>query len=150
MTRRRMAAVAALAALALGGCTSSPPEGTASLLDVPAHGEVLFLTQNAVPDGFMEALFVGRVIADAAGCLRLDGPDPATVVWPFRFILDPRGRVLDSLGTEIGRIGGSFRLGGGEVTLHAGIAMSEAVKQVAEARCPGRFWIVGEIPSQTG
>jgi hypothetical protein len=126
-------------------CSSPTQQSASSVVDVAGEGSVLFVAQNAIPNSFMDALFVGRVVADGDGCLRLDGPDPATVVWPFRFSLDGQGRVLDSLGVEIGRIGESFSLGGGEVVLHDGIAMSQADKQLAEASCPGRFWIVGDV-----
>ena len=98
----------------------------------------------------MDALFQGRVVTDAAGCIRLDSPPPdaGTVVWPFGFTLAREGRVLsvrDAAGREVGRIGGSFRFGGGHVPfLHEGTGFSAAERARAEARCPGTFWIVGE------
>ncbi|MGH7539896.1 MAG: hypothetical protein ACRELC_02750 [Gemmatimonadota bacterium] len=97
----------------------------------------------------MEALFVGRVIRDPAGCLRLETPDQHTVVWPFGFRLVPADgglAVRDADGQAVGRIGGDFRLGDGEVPfLHEGLALPEAERRAAETRCPGRYWIVGDV-----
>lgn len=103
-------------------------------------GEVLFLTQGAPATFVMDALFEGRVVVDDAGCVRLDGPDPATVVWPYRFTLE--GNTVHAAdGRIVGRLGGSFRLGGGEVPTLAGGDWQSALD-----RCPGRFWIVGDVP----
>jgi hypothetical protein len=80
------------------------------------------------------------------GCLRLDTPDTHTVIWPKGFDLGADLRVRDDRGAVVGRIGGAFRLGGGEVpSLHDGIPLSEADRVRAGSRCPGRFWIVGEV-----
>lgn len=129
----------------LGSCSDS-----GNLTRAPDAVETLFLAQNVVPNATMEALFQGRIIRDRAGCLRLQAPDDATVVWPKGFTLRNRSgelAVLDSKGRKVGRIGGAFRLGGGEVPLlHDGIGLSSAARRQAEARCPGRYWIVGTIP----
>jgi hypothetical protein len=112
-------------------------------------GEILFLTSSEPATAHMQALWDGRVSADAAGCLRLDGPDRHTVVWPHGFQLREQGStiaVTDAGGRLVGTIGGSFRFGGGEMpTLHEGIALSAVDRQAVIRRCPGRFWIVGEI-----
>jgi hypothetical protein len=56
-------------------------------------------------------------------------------------------RVRDAAGREIGQVGGSFRLGGGEVqSLHEGIGVSAADRQRAATHCPGRYWVVGDVP----
>lgn len=134
--------------LFLAGCGRAGEEGD-SLLSL-GGGETLFFTQTVVPDAVMDALFQGRVSRDVAGCLRLDLDDRHTVIWPKGFSLDRRPGhlvVLDAGGDAVGRIGGHFRLGGGEVPfLHAGIPLSDADRERAEARCPGRYWIVGEVP----
>jgi hypothetical protein len=79
----------------------------------------------------------------------LDSADDATVVWPKSFSLVRQGgelRVRQANGRELGRIGGAFRLGGGEVPyLHDGIALSAADCERGQTRCPGKFWIVGEV-----
>lgn len=114
-------------------------------------GEVLFLTETVPATMHMQALYEGNVIADAAGCLRLTGMGlQHTVVWPFGFELRRRmgvATVVDPAGRVIGEIGGAFALGGGEIpTLHDGIPLSDAQRALARDRCPGRYWIVGEVP----
>jgi hypothetical protein len=128
----------------LSACTPVTPIG----VDV---GDVVFLTETAPATFNMEALYKGNVIADAAGCLRLaQSGGQHTVVWPFGFELRPHNggaNVVDSRGRVIGEIGGAFTFGGGEVpTLHEGIALSDEQRAVARERCPGRYWIVGEVP----
>jgi hypothetical protein len=139
--------LALVAMLLVARCTPHDAEPPAGLQHVSDETGLLFLTQNVVPDAFMDALFEGRVVADRAGCLRLESPDAHTVVWPKGFGLGGDLRVRSDRGAEVGRIGGSFRLGGGEVpSLHDGVPLSEADRVRAESRCPGRFWIVGEMP----
>lgn len=139
--------VAALVLLAATGC-SETSEGPAGLLGSVVLDDVLFLTLEEEQTVVMDALFEGRVTLDDAGCLRLDGPDAHTVVWPKDFELtveDGTLAVRDDEGRPVGRIGGSFRLGGGEVpVLHEGIPLGPEAVEEAETRCPGRFWIVGE------
>jgi hypothetical protein len=111
----------------------------------------LFFSQSTRPEAVMEALYEGTVSMDAEGCLRLDlEPDRHTVVWPFGSTAVTRaGRlvILDQENVEIGRVGGFFALGGGEVPPAAGpLLLSPESRALAEARCPGRFWIVGDIP----
>jgi hypothetical protein len=43
-------------------------------------------------------------------------------------------------------VGGSFRLGGGEVpALPDGIGVSAGDRQLTQANSTGRYWIVGEV-----
>lgn len=109
----------------------------------------VFLVQATVPSAVMDALFQGRVVADANGCLRLDSVDDATVVWPagYRLVRDGTQLLVRSPeGRTAGRLGGSFKLGGGEVdALHDGLSISAADRQIAQSRCPGKFWIVGDV-----
>ena len=148
-TLHRSAAIALMTLLAAGCSPTEEPLGFDSLVFQERTG-IVFITQNVVPDAVMEALFEGRVITDAAGCLRLDSPDPATVVWPKGFTMTASGSTMvvrDAQGREIGHIGGSFRLGGGEVpSLHGGIGVSAADRERAQTHCPGRYWIVGDVP----
>lgn len=140
---------AAAGALLFATCTAASPDPAGLRFD--EVGGVTFLAQTAPPNAVMEALFQGRVIVDDAGCMRLESPDPATVVWPYGFTLERRRRdmvVLDGNGREVGVAGGSFRFGGGEVpTLHEGLALNATTRARALERCPGRFWIVGDILS---
>jgi hypothetical protein len=113
------------------------------------EGGILFLTQNLAPNAVMEALFQGRIVADEAGCLRLQPGDRVTVIWPKGFTLERVSGaflVRDAGGRAVGRIGDTFRLGGGEVPyLHQGIGLSAADRERAMSRCPGIFWIVGSV-----
>jgi len=139
-----------LALTALAACSSSDVQGPG---DAPsplagADADVVFLSQSTDPSVVMAALFEGRVDRDESGCLRVDLPEGHTVIWPAGFTLaeaaDGALRVLNSEGSEVGRVGGRFRLGGGEVAaLHEGIPMTEGDRRAARERCPGRYWIVG-------
>lgn len=139
-----------VALLLLGGCSSSGDGGPSAPLPSVLLDETVFLAQSEAPDAVMEALFEGRVARDDDGCLRLDTPDAHTVVWPFGFSLtadDGELVVRDAGGDAVGAIGSRFRLGGGEVAaLHDGIALAPEDRDRAESLCPGRYWIVGEVP----
>ena len=142
-------ASAALVAILLVACSSSADDDLVEPL-ASRNADVIFLAQNVTQTAVMDALFEGRIVVDTAGCIRLDSPDPATVVWPKGFTISGSGaalRVRDGAGRDIGRIGDAFRLGGGEVpTLHDGISVSAADRQRAETHCPGRYWVVGDVP----
>jgi hypothetical protein len=146
---RFRACIGALAVVLLAACSSTGDDAPLDPLRFLQLTGVVFITQDVVQDVVMDALFQGRVITDAAGCLRLDSPDPATVIWPKGFTIVSSGDTLhirDASGRDIGQIGGSFRLGGGEVqTLHDGIGVSAADRQRAQTQCPGRYWIVGSV-----
>ncbi|HEU4558727.1 MAG TPA: hypothetical protein VFS20_12795 [Longimicrobium sp.] len=136
---------ACLVALTLAACEAKNRSPTLSQTDLPA----VFIVQGAPATAVMDALFQGRVTLDAQGCLRLENTgDQHTVVWPHGFTLEERGGALfvkDAAGREVGRVGGSFRFGGGETpVLHQGV-VSEESRKLAESRCPGRYWIVGEV-----
>lgn len=134
---------------ALASCSPTGDTGPVAGRSQEPSG-VVFLVQNSTQREVMEALFQGRVVVDERGCLRLESADRHTVVWPKGFTLDEVGgelRVLDGTGSAVGRIGGSFRLGGGEVPfLTEGALVSSEVLQRAVESCPGRYWIVGEVP----
>lgn len=133
----------AVSLLAMAACAASPTGGADA-------DDVIFLTASAPATVHMQALYEGNVVADAAGCLRLADASGHTVVWPHAFELRQRNgaaTVVAPGGREIGEVGGAFRFGGGEVpTLHEGVAVSDAQRELALQRCPGRYWIVGEIP----
>mgnify|MGYP001053328658 CR=1 FL=1 len=141
-------AAGALLALLLGGCAESAT-APADYALVSLDGGAYFIRQPEKPGAVMEALFLGQVVKDEAGCLRLQSPADATVVWPYRSSLGARDDglwVVDAAGKEIGRIGGAFRFGGGEVPfLHEGLGFHEPERSAIHARCPGRYWIVGEV-----
>lgn len=145
---QRTAAIA-LVSLVTAGCASPQDSSPFDPLLFQERTGVVFVTQNVVPAAVMEALFEGPVVADPAGCLRLDSPDNATVVWPKGFTITENGSrmvVHDATGRAIGTIGESFRLGGGEVQSLDGSSVSAADRERATAHCPGRYWIVGDVP----
>lgn len=142
-----------LVALVMGGLGCSDSQGpSASALLSDLDGGPVFLVQSEPATAVMEALFDGRVLMDAAGCLRLEigSPEDATVVWPFGTTLEAFGstyRVREEGGRAVGVVGERFRFGGGFVSeLHDGIPMNEDARAHAGERCPGVYWIVGEIP----
>ncbi len=136
-------AVCGVAMLATA-CSPDPtrPEETALANSVV---EVSFVTLSRVPNVWMDALFRGDVVVDGAGCIRMDGPDAHTVIWPRGYRLAPDDadlRVLDGDGRIVGVLGGHFELGGGEVpVLHDGIPLTAADRERLERTCPGRYWI---------
>ncbi|MFL5383492.1 MAG: hypothetical protein ACJ8GN_13320 [Longimicrobiaceae bacterium] len=117
-------------------------EPSATAVEYPPA--IVFLALNASQDAYMEALFQGRVTLDAQGCLRLDAGDRDTVIWPHGYTLDTRGGALvvkDAQGRDVGTVGGSFRLGGGEVSsLDQVSRLSAETRAQAEESCPGRYW----------
>jgi hypothetical protein len=129
-------------------CSTGEDDNPFDPLQFQQRTGVIFVAQNIVPSTVMEALFEGRVIADSAGCLRFDSPDPATVVWPKGFSIAESGSTMtvrNGAGRQIGRIGGTFRLGGGEVaSVQQGISPDD--RERLETSCPGRYWIVGDVP----
>lgn len=141
---RRAAVLGAVVAGA--GCAAS--EDPTALLRTGGT-ETVFLVQSEVPDAVMDALFQGIVVRDDAGCLRLDTEARPTAVWPAGFSLVAASgglTVRDAQGAEVGRIGGAFRLGGGNVPdLHDGLPISDATREIGRTRCPGTYWIVGGV-----
>lgn len=153
MTRHHSRLAAAFLALATLSACGSPTAAeqelvVADALEARLSGELVFLAMRITPDVHMEALFEGRVVEDEAGCLRLDGPDAATVVWPRGWGFERRNgtvRILDADGQLVARLGERMSLGGGEVeTLPAAMGFTQADRDLAENHCPGRYWIVGD------
>jgi hypothetical protein len=142
--------VAAAGLGALAACDTAtavdPDILVADLLEVRLGQDLVFLAMRVTPDVHMDALFEGNVVLDDAGCLRLDSPDPATVVWPRGWEFEQDGgtiRILDTGGERVGRVGEPFALGGGEVeTLAAAMGFTGQDRDLAESYCPGRYWIV--------
>lgn len=148
----RVAAVCLLLAATLSAC-ESPTDTDEGLvigdaLQARLAGDLVFLTMRITPTEHMEALFEGAVVSDEAGCLRLDSPDAATVVWPRHWAMELQGntiRILNADGQFVASIGDGFSLPGGEVqTLPATMGFTEDDRQLAANQCPGRYWIVGE------
>lgn len=148
--RVRMARAGVLLSLILTGCadTGTP---TADLPLDSLEGDTYFIRQPERPRSVMDALFQGRVVRDERGCLRLQPPADATVVWPFGSTLEARSSgqwVVEAGGNEMGKIGGLFSFGGGEVPfLHVGLGFQQPDITQIQTRCPGRFWIVGDVLS---
>jgi hypothetical protein len=96
----------------------------------------------------MEALYEGPVV-EAQGCLRLVSDSSHTIIWPPEFTLrsqSGRYQVVDEGGAVVGTIGGLFRFGGGEIPRGSLPELEDAnVGRELLARCPGRYWVVGEM-----
>lgn len=140
----------ALLVMPAGACASPTESGaaqlfTADMIEARIEPEVVFLRMRTNPTVTMDALFVGAVVVDDNGCLRLDSPDRHTVVWPRGYDFTTAGgtiRILDAQGDVVGRVGESFRLGGGEVTsLRDEMGFTAADRALAATHCPGRYWI---------
>ena len=121
----------------------------ACVTEAELDAALLFLVQKPVEGErvVMEALYQGTVV-EHDGCLRLgDEPDGHTVVWPPGFSLLGRTE-RNEAGRAIGQVGGFFRLGGGEVpTLWENGPVDETIRAAALDRCPGRYWLVGDVVS---
>lgn len=136
-----MAAVAALATSSCCGNDCSNPS------DASDEATTIFLAQNVAPDAVMEALFQGRIARDAQGCLRTTDAESATVIWPYGSRLEARAdgpHVVDAAGRDLGPVGGNFRFGGGFVPGVAHVSLSDADRTLAETRCPGTYFVVGD------
>ena len=134
---------ALIAVSGLAACTSPNGPADPALRANGGQPLPLLFARAEEPNGYMEALFTGRVLADAAGCLRLDGTG-ATVIWPRGYHLRPTptgAEIVNGRGEMAGAVGGSFRLGGGEVTSLEHVALAPADAERAAASCPGRYWI---------
>lgn len=96
----------------------------------------------------MEALYEGPVV-EARGCFRLGSDSAHTVIWPPAFTLRTQSgeaRVVNERGAVVGVIGGVFRFGGGEIPRGTLPALADAaLGRELLTRCPGRYWVVGEM-----
>lgn len=144
--RRALAPLAVL--LVAAACSGG--EGTGpNLLGGENPDATVFFTQKAPQDVVMEALYTGKVLRDAQGCLRTESENGALVIWPYGFKLHAR---LDGLhvenaeGRSIGRIGANVRMGGGYApAVYADTYLTDANHTLADARCPStHYWIVGD------
>lgn len=143
-------ALSLTAVLAVAACSSDlvqPPAVTFFQVEsVGVEDPVHFMTQNGVPSEVMDAFFEGQVISDSEGCLRLADGEGPTVVWPVDFAGEVTAEgvaIRDGNGVEVGQVGGSFSLGGGEIPeLLTTLGFTEEDRNLAEALCPGGYWIV--------
>jgi hypothetical protein len=144
--RRALAPLAVLVAAA--ACSGAEGMGP-TLLGGANPDATVFLTQKAPQDVVMQALYTGKVLRDAQGCLRTEGENGALVIWPYGFKLDASLdglHVVNAEGRSIGHIGANVRMGGGYVsTVYADTYLTNASHMLADARCPStNYWIVGE------
>jgi hypothetical protein len=148
MIRSLVRAVLPLActlAFSLAACSSG--DAGSALVGSENPGGTVFLAQNHPPQTVMEALFEGTVVQDEQGCLRLSPGLSKTVIWPYGFKLEARVGGLyveDASGRTVGRIGGSFSFGGGNINTHEHASLTARDHVLAESRCPGTFWLVGD------
>lgn len=135
-------AAAACSSADIGGLEPDPS------FEMEERDGVVFMTQNVVPAAMMDALYMGRVFLAEEGCLRLETSETASPVWPKGYGFSVAGgeiRVLDRDGEVVGTVGEEFRLPGGLVPeLSDAMGFDQADRDLAESRCPGDYWIVGE------
>jgi len=109
---------------------------------------VYLLTQLDDLEVYPEALFVGRVEVDGAGCVRLAGweEEPTTALWPKGFTARKAGSAVEFVdrdGKVVGRTGAPIRFAGGIMPyLHEGLGFTTADQERAASRCPGNVWLV--------
>jgi hypothetical protein len=142
--------LSATVALVVAACSSDLVESRAQVSfqvqTVAAESPILVMTQNGVPSEVMDAFFEGQVMADDAGCLRLEHAEGPTAVWPLGYtgeVTTDGVTIMNGDGEEVGPVGGLFGLGGGELPeLLASLGFTQEDRDMAEALCPGRYWIV--------
>ncbi len=107
---------------------------------------------DAIPTG----LDSGVLSVDERGCLRMQsrvpGGPPFAPVWPPGYSLDAAGdgpaRILDGQGRAVARVGDEVRAGGGPASsLEAVVDADERRLRGIRERCPGTYFIVGEVLS---
>lgn len=122
---------------------------SSEVVGVDPDSSAIIFTQNVDPGATMDALFEGRVVLDQTGCLRLASTAGATVIWPAGYALRAVGNALEVMGPDgevKGRVGGVFRIGGGEVPILTDrMPISDEVRSLARDLCPGRFWLAGDV-----
>ena len=144
---RRLIATAFLALLALSllSACKDPATPSDSLPSAAQLRSTVFIARTAEPSGYMEALFSGVITVDPAGCLRMEGLERHSPIWPKGYELEVTNGsavVRRGDGSIVGTIGGEFVLGGGEVHTLGQVALSLRDRQRATSSCPGQYWIV--------
>lgn len=152
MTLGRSAGVAALMALALTACEDLIGLDETTNLSVVIQDEVRFITLRAPQNAVMEALHTGVVQVAIDGCVRSQEiTSQPTIVWPQGYTLEAitgGHQVRREDGSVLGQLGSSFTFGGGVVEdVTAALGFTEQDQAVLRSACPGRYWIVGEVPT---
>ena len=130
-------------AAASAGCQQSATEPIA-LSSLLKGNQLIFVTRAQEPAAYFDALASGIIAPDSAGCLRIAGADGPTVIWPrgYRLELVSSGaEIIDAAGHQVGVLRTRFRLGGGELSTLDQVALSDADREVLQAKCPGRYWL---------
>ncbi|HEU0016417.1 MAG TPA: hypothetical protein VFQ45_22245 [Longimicrobium sp.] len=155
MNRFLFRAALCTAALSLAACSAEGGPGP-SLSGDEDPNATIFLARDSEPNGYMEALYVGAVLRDAQGCLRTaDTGVGATIVWPTGFTLAAHGSGLfvhNAEGELVGQVDhGTVRMGGGFIRdISSATVLSEKKKALAVSKCPGDYWIAGEVDTAAG
>jgi hypothetical protein len=144
MPRRLFLTTLLLSVALAAGCDGNTPTRT----PLAVVTDLVFLTQSEPQATNMDALYVGRVFVDEKRCIRLDG-DRATVIWPAGFTVRQDGesiRVIDNVGRDLGSLGESFSISGGEVNqLNPELHISYMDRAMAHESCPGKYWIAAGV-----
>lgn len=154
-TRGRLGTLAAAGLVAVGlsvaGCGDPVGLIEGPNLTVVVTQNVAFVTLNGPQTAVMEALYEGTVDVAFDSCIRMESSlGGQTVVWPMGYTLEESGEswaVLDETGAQLGLLGESFTFGGGIVTdVTEALGFSSQDQTILRQECPGRYWIVGEVP----
>lgn len=125
----------------ISGCVEGPQQKDNSANT--SSSAPLFPTQKDPNPDVMRALLIGELVLED-GCLRVDG---YLLVWPHGFSIitkDEVIQVIDDNSQPIARVGDKLNVGGGECAKPCKF-IAKTSAQLPSDRCPGPYWIVGEI-----
>jgi hypothetical protein len=103
----------------------------------------------------MEALGGGRLTIDERGCIRMevseDGPEPTLIFLPDYALgfKDDEVWILDGEDRPVAKVGDLVRVVGGSTgdSLEGFSGLDEQTKRELYERCPGPYWMAGEVRS---
>ena len=110
--------------------------------DVDSSDLPFFPQQKQVPNAYMDALLVGKLVL-MNGCLRVntnEGTSPL-IIWPYGFSLRENANtieILDGSGQLVVQVGDDVRVGGGEIQ---GEHLKEYDGQLFPKECSGPYWL---------
>ena len=143
--------VTALVCATAVGCEDPVGLVEAPNLTVVGTQGVKLVTLRSALNANMEALHVGRVDVSFDGCIRTSSTfGGQTVVWPAGYSIEASGdtwAIRRASGETLGLLGTEFTFGGGiveDVTEALGFTAQD--QATLQSECPGRYWIVGEVP----
>jgi hypothetical protein len=132
--------------VACGGGGSDQDSTSFVTITAEDGGEVFFPRQRPTEP---EALAEGELVLED-GCLRLRQDGSGLVfIWPPGFMPRADGdriQVLDGEGSVMATVGEQIEMGGGFLDTLEGLdSVDEELARELSERCPGSYWLVGEI-----